>query len=225
MISDDHEADSSVPETNNEDLSIDNTKYIHKRYRTLSRDRRTFFHIAVFVNGFASGWKIALPESFKDALDIKLTEVVRNKITKLMWTQGNLFSFQKGDTFYDNKAAYNNIWEIALNKIKIAIQIESAKAVSYVTSGKIETIDEPNTTIKITTSSSSKKEINKITIYKDRLDKGYVKFNVLHPNKNKDSLKFYSTYECTQYDFVALLQTGIFYTSKGNKVNIFDFID
>ncbi|MDM8565857.1 hypothetical protein QUF74_09415 [Candidatus Halobeggiatoa sp. HSG11] len=37
------------------------------------RDDRGYALIANFVNGFALGWKMAVPETFKEALDIKLT--------------------------------------------------------------------------------------------------------------------------------------------------------
>jgi hypothetical protein len=76
--------------------------------------------IADFVEGFAVGWHMALKESFKMELDIKLTWI--NKI----WTQGPYYCFSEGQIFYDTKEAYS-CWQDALNKVNLACQIIAAK--------------------------------------------------------------------------------------------------
>ncbi|MDD3814398.1 MAG: WYL domain-containing protein [Desulfocapsaceae bacterium] len=56
---------------------------------------------------FAPGWKFAVHDAFKDALDIKLTTVVTKKEDgtkkeEKIWTQGAAFSFSEGDVIHKN---------------------------------------------------------------------------------------------------------------------------
>lgn len=57
------------------------------------RDDRGYALIANFVDGFALGWKMAVPESFKEALDIKLTPRKFAGKTEMLWTQGRIYDF------------------------------------------------------------------------------------------------------------------------------------
>jgi hypothetical protein len=82
--------------------------------------------IAIFEDGFAVNWFMAVRECFKDKLDIKLTERKKDKISYLQWTQGPYFSFSEGHTFYDTKLAYSN-WVLAVSNTKIAYQVMEAK--------------------------------------------------------------------------------------------------
>ena len=81
--------------------------------------------IADFVNGFADGWVMAVKECYRNELDIKLTERMRDKQPYLEWTQGPYFSFDEGHLFYDTPKAYQK-WGQALKTIKIACKITSA---------------------------------------------------------------------------------------------------
>ena len=82
------------------------------------RDLRLNNLIAKFINGFAFGWKFAVKECFKDALDIKMTEREKD----LLYTQGSAFNFSPGDTFYDSVIAYEK-WDTALKNIAFCIQV------------------------------------------------------------------------------------------------------
>ncbi len=86
------------------------------------RQKRSEKLIANFVNGYAEGWAFAVPEAFRDALDIKLTKRVKNKVERLCWTQGDLFAFDEGDIIYDTLAAYTQ-WDQAMEKIKRTCQV------------------------------------------------------------------------------------------------------
>ena len=61
----------------------------------ISEDRSTVL-IASFQDGFAAGWKMAVPEAFKEPLDIKLTPRKIKKKDELVWTQGRIFNFKEG---------------------------------------------------------------------------------------------------------------------------------
>lgn len=67
------------------------------------RKRRSLELLANFdENGLASGWMFAIKESFKIALDIRLTERVKDKKTYWVWTQGTNFKFKQGYTLYNS---------------------------------------------------------------------------------------------------------------------------
>lgn len=91
------------------------------------------------LNALNYDWEYYVPNCFNDELDIKQTVRIcklkdedgnfikddKGKIKtapKLVWTQGNSFAFQKGDTFYDTPLAYQQ-WDEALKHIKKYIQI------------------------------------------------------------------------------------------------------
>ena len=101
----------------------------------LLRDERSVDLIADFCNGYACGWKMAVCESFSNALDIKpaiTQDACGNSSTSsnisapLM--QGNLFSFAEGDTIYDISAT--QVWSEVIKKLGICFQIRKAKPVS-----------------------------------------------------------------------------------------------
>jgi len=70
-----------------------------------------------------NGWHMYVPHCFNDALDIKLTERVKEKVKNCVWTQGSMFSFSTGDILYDTPAAYGS-WN--LENIKRCVQIKAA---------------------------------------------------------------------------------------------------
>ena len=74
---------------------------------------------------FAEGWHMCVPPCFNDALDIKQTERMQNKITTLAWTQGTSFSFKAGDMLYDTPDAYDT-WSEALKHIGLGVQVDAA---------------------------------------------------------------------------------------------------
>lgn len=158
----------------------------NKQLETLSQRRteRTTELIASFVEGFADGWYMVLKESFKMALDIKLTERKKNKVSYYEWTQGPYYCFSEGQLIYDSKDAYI-CWQDALKKVNLACQIVAAK---------------PNIPMKIDN------EVNGKSKY--RVLDGYVQFVLFKPNEERSKLIPYVCYNFTQDDFVNFLKTG-----------------
>lgn len=139
---------------------------------------------ASFIDGFADGWYMALKESFKMELDIKLTERKKNKVSYFEWTQGPYYCFSEGQLIYDARDAYT-CWQDALNKVNLACQIVAAK---------------PNIPIKIDNEVTGKSEF--------RVLEGYVQFLLFRPDEERSKLVPYVCYNITQNDFVNFLKTG-----------------
>lgn len=53
-------------------------------------------------------WAYKVPYAFRDALDIRFTNVVKNKQTTSIWTQGGLLAFSIGD-FFESASGGNSI--------------------------------------------------------------------------------------------------------------------
>jgi hypothetical protein len=145
---------------------------------SLTRAERSPDLIANFVEGFADGWYMALKESFKMELDIRITSI--NKI----WTQGPYYQFSEGQIIYDVKESYM-CWHDALKKINLACQIVAAKK---------------NMPLKIINEVTGKPGF--------RVLEGYVQFVLLRPNEGRTSLVPYVGYHLSQNKFVNFLKTG-----------------
>ncbi len=186
------------------------------------RDDRGNALIANFVNGFALGWKMAVPEAFKEALDIKFTPRTFKKKKELLWTQGRLYNFHEGDAIHDTIQAYEN-WDESLKHLQISIQVQFASSSGYVT---YETIEVKKEEIEISSTKGKSKPIEEIIdefiVRKQRIDHGLVRFTVFRPNEEKNAVKECETLECSQDDFVAFLQTGIVRTKENKLLNLFD---
>lgn len=98
------------------------------------RRRRNLKLIADFHDGFAVGWHMAVPDCFKECLDICLTERVKTvkqpdgskqKFISMVLTQGSNYAFARGDTFYDCREAYSLPWSDALHVIQQSIKVLS----------------------------------------------------------------------------------------------------
>ncbi len=87
-----------------------------------SRKNRSTELIAKFINGYAEGWFFAVGESFKDELDIKLTDRKENGKTVKVLTQGPYYSFKEGHTFYDTPDGYLE-WQEALKRISLICEV------------------------------------------------------------------------------------------------------
>ena len=185
------------------------------------RDDRGYALIANFVDGFALGWKMAVPESFKEALDIKLTPRKFAGKTEMLWTQGRIYDFHEGDTLYDKKEAYQE-WGKALEQLTLCVQIQYATSSGYVT---YETIETKHKEIEVMHQKGKSKLIEEIidglVVKKQRIDHGLVRFKVYRPNEEKTALEEHELIECTQDDFIAFLQTGIVRTQENKQLNLF----
>lgn len=140
--------------------------------------------IANFVDGFADGWYMAIKESFKMELDIKLTPRKKNKQSYDEWTQGPYYCFSEGQIIYDTKVAYN-CWIDALKCVTTACQIVEAK---------------PNMPIKTENATTDKPEYKVLD--------GYVRFMLFKPDDEQTKLIPYVDYKFSQNDFVRFLKTG-----------------
>ena len=164
---------------------------------------------------------MAVPESFKDALDIKLTPRRCGGTTEMLWTQGRGYDFHVGDTLHDRPESYGN-WGEALAVINLSVQLLFVSSSGYVTSETIETTSkELEVTIQSGKSSPKVEIVDGITVRKLRLDQGIVRFRVHRPNVARTRLEEAELIECTQDDFVAFLQTGIVRTDKNQLLNLF----
>jgi hypothetical protein len=139
---------------------------------------------ADFVDGFADGWYMAVKESFKMELDLKLTERKKNKIVYYEWTQGPYYCFSEGQLIYDVRDAYT-CWQDALKKVNLACQIVAAK---------------PNIPIKIENEVTGKAEFKVL--------EGYVLCVLSRPDDGRTKLVPYVGYKLSQNDFVNFLKTG-----------------
>ena len=188
------------------------------------RDERSPILVGAFQNGYAMGWRFAVTEAFKDALDIKLTPRKIGTLTENVWTQGNQFNFIQGSVFYDTRLAYELTWGEALEHLKLSVQIAEARPSERIVS---ETIETTSKEIEITTrgeGESSKpklKTVDGLVIRKKRMDFGYIKLTLYHPNKDKSAVEEVDTIECDQEQFVAFLQTGIIRTLDNKKRDLF----
>lgn len=94
-----------------------------------SKESRSLVLIAQFVDGFASGWKMAVGEHLRSSLDISRAARVFNKKKKLVWTQGSLYKFNEGVIIYDSPLAYQKEWSDSLKEISLGIQIVRSEPV------------------------------------------------------------------------------------------------
>jgi len=186
-----------------------------------TRDQRSPILIATFVDGYAAGWRFAVPEVFRDSLDIKLTPTKLGDKTINLYTQGKQFSFNQGAVLYDTRKAYDLEWGEALKHLKLSIQVIEVAPSDYVTSEIIET---PSKKVEIQTQkktksglSEPKKEVvDGLQITRQRMDYGKIKFTLFRPTKDKSSVEELEIIECDQEEFVSFLQMG-FIISKENK--------
>ena len=185
------------------------------------QDDRGYALIANFEDGFACGWKMAVPEAFKEALDIKLTPRIFAKKKEMLWTQGHLYDFHEGDTLYDTKQAYEE-WGEALKHLKLSVQVQFSSPSGYVT---YETIEVKNNELEIIHQKGKQEPkeeiIHGLVVKKQRIVHGQVCFKVYRPNEEKTAVEECETIECTQDDFVAFLQTGIVRTKENKQLNLF----
>lgn len=89
--------------------------------------------------GKSAGWFFAVPEAFREALDIKYTERKIHGRSIWDWTQGipPQLSFDVGDVFYDRPDIRKSDWDRVRWKIGFAISVCAATS-DRLSSGKIK---------------------------------------------------------------------------------------
>lgn len=187
-----------------------------------TREDRGYVLIANFSNGFAQGWKMAVPESFREALDIKLTPRISKGVKEELWTQGNIYDFHEGDTIHSSREAYED-WGKALIHLELSVQIQSASPSGY---KDYETIEIKNNELEIIHQKGKTKPKNEIieglVIKKQRINHGFIRLRVYRPNKEKTALEEHELIECTQDDFIVFLQTGTIRGNNNKLLNLFN---
>ena len=122
------------------------------------RNERSPILIATFLDGYTVGWRFAVPEAFKDALDIKSTpRQIGNRSVNVI-TQGKLFNFNQGSILYDTRLAYDLEWGEALKHIKLSLQIEEVKPSQCIVSETIEIESKDGRIITITVTEIEEKQ-------------------------------------------------------------------
>ena len=169
--------------------------------------------IAKFINGYASGWEFAVRKEFKSSLDIKKTKKVINKKTFEVETQGNVFSFEEGDTFHNSILAYEDWKTFIKGKNPITLQVQFCNSSGYVNKNIKKTLTTP---LKIQ-DNSKEKNISSLKLIEQTLNKGYIKVLVYKPDNNKNKMIEDKYLEMNIFDFISLLQNGIFYDDNKEK--------
>lgn len=198
----------------------------------VKKETRSELFIARFVDGFAVGWRLAVPEAFKDALDIKMTPRVvtvtkevgdkktKKSITYNVWTQGQAFNFRAGDVLYDSPKAYakfRSLWDVA----KMMVQVVEASPSGYIDPVRM-TIE--GSGMMVTQFKPSKKqkprEASEIAILETPIDEGFVKFDIKRISPKTGRIET-ATLNTSQGGFVSFLQTGILRIPNVGYVDLF----
>jgi len=149
------------------------------------KQKRSEQLIANFVNGFATDWHMAVPESYKQELDIRLTPRIKKtdngKYKEEVYTQGHLYNFKEGQIFFDSAKAYD-IWKDSLSSFRLACKIMNAEPVSFSTASDVE--------------------------FKKTLSDGFVEYKLYKPNDKHDSVIEIGTFSSSQKEFVNFLKFG-----------------
>jgi hypothetical protein len=181
------------------------------------REERSSILIAVFVNGFAGGWKMAVAEAFKGALDIKLTQRMVGGKKQMVWTQGRIFDFKQGDTIHDVHAPCS-VWREAMEHLTLMVQVLEASPSVYVNQETITIEGAITARTQKPEGQPKDKVFEGLTIDRQRFSPGFVRFELYLPNDDRSAVKKAGIYETTQEDFIAFLQTGVVRT-KENEVH------
>lgn len=193
-----------------------------------TRDDRSDILIANFIDGYASGWRFAVPECFKPSLDIKLTSRVIKEKTYFSWTQGNNFSFNTGDVFYSDRIAYKDYSSALIQDDFLCVQVTSEAAGNGDRFKLDETYSirphDADTNLFCLHTKGGKiirHPIGSLTVSRVKLDKSRMEFSVLKPNREKTALTEIKRFECRPDRFVAMLQSGILFAHQSPPVNVF----
>jgi len=159
---------------------------------------------ADFSKGYADGWKfIVRPCNFAD-LDIYYSNLLaegeksgKNSNKDLILTQGKRFNFKRGEIFFDNVIAYEEVWEKSLQELNYCLQIDSVIETEGSNIPEIIFEDE--------------KFVSQLTAIYGTVDFTIYK-NDLSTTGGFEKVKNYS---CRQDEFVELLKTGNFADLNG----------
>jgi len=204
-----------------------------RRRRNEIHPERSPIVIAMFREGYAAGWKFAVPESFREALDIRYTPRQVDKNIEYIWTQGQMFNFTQGSILYDTPLAYEGEWEQALRHITLFVQVSEASPSSedvYQTIQIRSGLDEGDLEVSVTRADASAKTRKQIleegmTIRRTKITLGEMKFKVFRPKPDRSGIDEVCTIACNQENFVKFLQTGVIRGTDKKLHDLFKEVD
>lgn len=156
--------------------------------------------IAQFEDGFAAGWKFAVPESFKAMLDIKWTPTVVHGHQFHGWTQGHAFEFSRGTMIHSNRAGYGH---------GVTLQVFSTSPAGFETKNALIgdfTGSYINQNVSIT-----ELEQHRLEVSRQMYDPGTVVFDIHGSGSSPERVTL------SQVEFVALLQHGFYWEKPASK--------
>lgn len=157
-------------------------------------------------HGNAAGWFFAVPEAFKDTLDIKyverLVKVPGQKGGKgkavMAWTQGHpsQYTFDRGHVFYDHPASRALPWGEVVGRIRYSVQVLDAA---------------PDESLELKVRKIEVSKTGKVTekqVAKTFISPGSVSFEFRRYNDGQVVER--TPYGSTQAEFAQFLKTGKF---------------
>lgn len=182
-------------------------------FHTFRDKRRSPALLASFVDGYALGWKFAIKEAFKDALDIRLTKTMIDGYVCEMWTQGTSYQFHRGDTFYSDRLGYDDWSEFLKLDYAVVLQVKYDIFSGYEV---LATLEGEFTGDFLPSRLVTPKKFNKIPVLFEShsYDAGNAVIEILIPDSERKNLKRVRELSLTQDELIALLQSGKFWDKK-----------
>ena len=177
-------------------------------------DARSPVVVAVFVEGYVLGWRMAVSESFREALDIRFTPRIAGDVKEMIWTQGQCFSFREGDTLHSAIGAPRKL-TVQVQRASDACFVERESSTSDQTL-QLRTIDLTKGKAKV-----RGEEFAGIQILEKRYSPGSVTLAIYEPDSDGGHLRERQRATTTQVDFVSFLQTGFLRTTEKTVLDLF----
>ena len=177
-------------------------------------DARSPVVLAVFVEGYVPGWRMAVSESFREALDIRFTPRIAGDVKEMIWTQGQCFAFREGDTLHSASGAPRKV-TVQIQRASDACFVERESSTSDQTL-QLQTIDLTKDKAK-----AKVEEFAGIQILEKRYSPGSVTLTIYEPGPNGEHPRERQRVTTTQVDFVSFLQTGLLRTTDKTVLDLF----
>ena len=191
-----------------EDTTQKKLNEITDTFSTIRSMPRRQVLIANFINDFAFGWRFKVHKCHRQSLDIKLTNITYNGITKQVWTQGHAFNFIGGEFIESNSID---------GEIDIALQIKFTSPAGF---DSVDTIDGEFSGVFRKNNASTEHGEYKVDNFPIKFnsqvyDEGSLTVDVYIVKDKKPILK--ERIELSQAEFITLLQSGsVTMVSHGN---------
>ena len=194
--------------------------------RTAREPRRSTALIAKFSDGFAVGWRFAVKESFKEALDIRLTKFTYGGYIYEAWTQGSSYQFHQGDVFYSDRSGYGSYSEFLQRDDAVVLQVKYECFSGYDTVSLFDGFFSGELSVNGRIEPRIVERLP-VLVESQIYDPGKIIIDVFIPNK-KRKLELFNELSMNQDDFIYLLQSGCYWRKKKGErpelINIFDAI-